>query len=179
MAGSIVDGLQRGIDSTAVGTPDGVGGVAGRDGHLGRAGHVAGGEALVGGSEHAAVDHITDGIVEECRACGCNFISMLFYNYDQAIFDELKEAGIRPLNPDGNAKYKNDYSPLDESCDCYACKNYTKAYIRHLIVASETFGQRLLSIHNIRFLIKLTEDAREAIKNDKYKIINNFINSLG
>ncbi len=63
-----------------------------------------------------------------------------------------------------NAKYKEDFTPIEEDCDCYACKNYTKAYIRHLIVANETFGQRLLSIHNIRFLIKLTEDLRIAIK---------------
>jgi len=63
-----------------------------------------------------------------------------------------------------NAKYKEDLTPIEEHCDCYACKNYTKAYIRHLIVANETFGQRLLSIHNIRFLTKLTEDLRIAIK---------------
>ena len=65
-----------------------------------------------------------------------------------------------------NAKYKEDFTPIEDSCDCYTCKNYTKAYIRHLIVAGESFGQRLLSIHNIRFLTKLTEDIREAIKND-------------
>ena len=64
-----------------------------------------------------------------------------------------------------NAKYKEDLTPIDD-CDCYACKNYTKAYIRHLITSKETFGARLLSIHNIRFLTKLTEDIREAIKND-------------
>ncbi len=65
-----------------------------------------------------------------------------------------------------NQKYKEDFTPLEESCDCYACKNYTKAYIRHLIVANETFGARLLSIHNIRFLVKLMEDLRVAIKED-------------
>ena len=65
-----------------------------------------------------------------------------------------------------NAKYKRDFTPISNECDCYACKHYTKAYIRHLIVANETFGARLLSIHNIRFLIKLTEDLRIAIKND-------------
>ena len=65
-----------------------------------------------------------------------------------------------------NAKFKRDFTPVDENCDCYACKHYTKAYIHHLISADETFGQRLLSIHNIRFLIKLTENLREAIKND-------------
>ncbi|MBQ2946282.1 MAG: tRNA guanosine(34) transglycosylase Tgt [Bacilli bacterium] len=65
-----------------------------------------------------------------------------------------------------NAKYKEDFTPIEENCDCYACKHYTKAYIRHLIVANETFGQRLLSIHNIRFLTNLTEDLRIAIKQD-------------
>ena len=65
-----------------------------------------------------------------------------------------------------NAKYKEDFTPIEENCDCYTCKHYTKAYIRHLITANETFGQRLLSIHNIRFLIKLTEDLRIAIKED-------------
>lgn len=64
-----------------------------------------------------------------------------------------------------NEKYKKDFSHLDE-CDCYTCKNYTKSYIRHLIIANETLGQRLLSIHNIRFLTKLVEDIRESIKND-------------
>lgn len=76
-----------------------------------------------------------------------------------------------------NAKYKEDFTPVDKTCDCYACKHYTKAYIRHLIVANETLGQRLLSIHNIRFLIKLTEEIRESIKNDKFKEFKqNFIN---
>ena len=65
-----------------------------------------------------------------------------------------------------NAKFKKDFTPIDETCDCYACQNYTKAYIKHLINANETFGARLISLHNIRFLIKLTEDLKEAIKND-------------
>ncbi len=67
-----------------------------------------------------------------------------------------------------NAKYKEDFTPVDENCDCYACKNYTRAYIRHLLSANEVFGQRLLSIHNIHFLIKLVDDAREAIKRDEF-----------
>ena len=67
-----------------------------------------------------------------------------------------------------NAKYKEDFAPIEDTCDCYTCKNYTKAYIRHLVTANETNGGRLLSIHNIRFLIKLMEDARIAIKEDKY-----------
>ena len=68
-----------------------------------------------------------------------------------------------------NAKYKEDFTPIEESCDCYTCKNYTKAYVRHLITSNEMLGGRLLSIHNIRFLIKEVEEAREAIKDNKYE----------
>ena len=66
-----------------------------------------------------------------------------------------------------NAKYKEDFTPVEEGCDCYTCKNYTKVYIRHLITTDEMLGGRLLSIHNIRFLIKLTEELREAIKENR------------
>ncbi len=65
-----------------------------------------------------------------------------------------------------NAKYKKDFTPIDEGCDCYSCRNFTKAYIKHLINSDESFGARLLSIHNIRFLTKMMEEIREAIKND-------------
>ena len=66
-----------------------------------------------------------------------------------------------------NAKYKKDFTPISNDCDCYACKNYTKAYIKHLINAEEAFGARLLSIHNIRYLTNLMEELRNAIKEDK------------
>lgn len=65
-----------------------------------------------------------------------------------------------------NSKYKTDFTPVEDGCNCYACKNYTKAYIRHLITNNETFGARLLSIHNITFLTNLMADIRENIKND-------------
>lgn len=67
-----------------------------------------------------------------------------------------------------NAKYKDDFSPLDENCDCYACKNHTRAYIRHLLNLDEILGARLLSIHNLRFLIKLMENIRKSIEEDRY-----------
>ncbi len=67
-----------------------------------------------------------------------------------------------------NAEYKEDFTPLDDECDCYCCKNYTKAYLRHLYVCDETFGKRLMSIHNVRFLIHLMEGARQAIKEDRF-----------
>ena len=67
-----------------------------------------------------------------------------------------------------DAKYEYDFSPLDEDCDCYTCKNFTKAYLRHLYKCDETLGKRLLSIHNIRFLIHMMEEARTAIKEDRF-----------
>ena len=67
-----------------------------------------------------------------------------------------------------DAKYKEDLSPLDDNCDCYTCKNYTKSYLRHLYVSDEILGKRLLTIHNVRFLISFMEKMREAIKNDKF-----------
>ena len=66
-----------------------------------------------------------------------------------------------------NAKYAEDFTPIDDACDCYACQNYTKAYVRHLIKCEETFGIRLTSIHNTRFLLKLMEDVRAAIMADR------------
>ena len=68
-----------------------------------------------------------------------------------------------------NAKYKEDFTPIEETCDCYTCKNYTKSYIKHLINCEESLGGTLLSIHNIRFLIKMTEEIREAIKENRFK----------
>ena len=68
-----------------------------------------------------------------------------------------------------NECYKEDFSRLDPECDCYTCRNYTKAYLRHLYVANEEFGKRLMSIHNIRFLIKVVEGARTAIKEDRFE----------
>ena len=62
-----------------------------------------------------------------------------------------------------NGAYKEDFSPLDEECDCYCCKNYTKAYLRHLLNVDEMLGAMLLSLHNITFLHKLMRDMREAI----------------
>ena len=65
-----------------------------------------------------------------------------------------------------NARYAEDFSPLDADCDCYACKNYTRAYIRHLFKAGEILALRLNSIHNIYFLTKMMSEMRQAIEND-------------
>ncbi|MGI6161294.1 MAG: tRNA guanosine(34) transglycosylase Tgt [Christensenellales bacterium] len=78
------------------------------------------------------------------------------------------------LSPDGrlnllNKKYERDFSPIDEDCDCYACKNFTRAYLRHLFKAGEILGARLATWHNLRYSISLMEKAREAIINDSFK----------
>ena len=65
-----------------------------------------------------------------------------------------------------NGIYKEDFSPLDPECDCYCCKHYTKAYLRHLINVGEMTGAMLLSIHNITFLCNLMRKMREAIMQD-------------
>ena len=61
-----------------------------------------------------------------------------------------------------------DHSPLDEECDCYTCKNYTKGYLNHLIRSDEILGMRLITYHNLYFLKKMMRQIREAIKNDKF-----------
>jgi queuine tRNA-ribosyltransferase len=65
-------------------------------------------------------------------------------------------------------KHEFDFTPADLECDCYTCKNFTKAYLRHLYKAEEGLGKRLLSIHNLRFLINLTKQIRVAIKEDRF-----------
>jgi queuine tRNA-ribosyltransferase len=62
-----------------------------------------------------------------------------------------------------NAQYARDERPLDEGCDCPACARFSRAYIRHLVNQNELLGLRLLSLHNLRFVIELTRGARDAI----------------
>ncbi len=62
-----------------------------------------------------------------------------------------------------NAKFTKDFSPLDKNCDCYACKNFSRAYIRHLFIANEILGIILLTFHNLRYMIRLMENIRNEI----------------
>lgn len=66
-----------------------------------------------------------------------------------------------------NAKYARDFGPLDPNCDCYTCRHYSRAYIRHLIKADETFGLRLTTYHNLYFLLNLMKEVRKAILEDR------------
>ena len=65
-----------------------------------------------------------------------------------------------------NAKYERDFGPLDDQCNCYTCRNYSRAYIRHLFKADETFGMRLTSYHNLYFLLEVMRKIRQAILDD-------------
>jgi len=67
-----------------------------------------------------------------------------------------------------NARYKADFAPLEEGCDCHACRHYSRAYIRHLINTGEITGGRLCSIHNLRHLTRLMEGSRQAILEDRF-----------
>ncbi|MBI5663262.1 MAG: tRNA guanosine(34) transglycosylase Tgt [Ignavibacterium album] len=62
-----------------------------------------------------------------------------------------------------NAKYKDDFKPLDENCGCYTCRNFTRAYLRHLFVAEELLALELASVHNLYFYLELVRKAREKI----------------
>lgn len=66
-----------------------------------------------------------------------------------------------------NAKHFDDFTPLDPNCDCYTCRNYTKAYLRHLYKADEILSSRLMSYHNLYFLIELMKNVRKAIMEDR------------
>lgn len=72
-----------------------------------------------------------------------------------------------------NARYKEDFSPLDPECDCYVCRNYTKAYLRHLLNVDEILGARLLTYHNLYFLIRMMDNIRKAIEEDRFMAYKN------
>ena len=67
-----------------------------------------------------------------------------------------------------NAKFKEDFSPLDEECSCYTCRNYTRAYLRHLFKANEILGLRLMTYHNVHFLINTMKNIRMSLEEDRF-----------
>ncbi len=67
-----------------------------------------------------------------------------------------------------NQQYEKDWSPLDPECDCYTCRNYSKAYLRHLFKAGEMLSSTLMSTHNLHFLIKMMEQIRTSIEEDRF-----------
>ena len=67
-----------------------------------------------------------------------------------------------------NSPYIEDFSPLDKKCSCYACKNFSRSYLRHLFNTDEMLGLRLVSLHNIHFYLELMRNIREAIRQDRF-----------
>ena len=65
-----------------------------------------------------------------------------------------------------NAKFEKDFSPLDDTCDCYACKNFTRAYIRHLFMAKEILALTLMTIHNLRYMMRTMDNIRNNIQKE-------------
>jgi queuine tRNA-ribosyltransferase len=108
-----------------------------------------------------SIDEILDGVEKGVDMFDCVLPTRIARH--GALMTSIGRVNIR------DKKYERDFTPLDAECDCYTCKNYTKAYLRHLYKCDETFGKRLLSIHNLRFLIHMMERCREAIKQDKFK----------
>jgi queuine tRNA-ribosyltransferase len=79
-----------------------------------------------------------------------------------------------------NARYRNDPSPPEESCDCPTCSRYSRAYLRHLLHVNEALGARLASIHNLRFYLRMLEEVRAAIHSRTFAALRaNFVGSLG
>jgi queuine tRNA-ribosyltransferase len=74
-----------------------------------------------------------------------------------------------------NARFKDDFSPVDAACNCYTCKNYTRAYVAHLFRAKEMLGATLLSIHNLYFLVNLVKNARKAIIGGTFEEFKNML----
>ena len=67
-----------------------------------------------------------------------------------------------------NARYERDWEPLDTECDCYTCRNYSKAYLRHLFKAGEMLSAMLLSNHNLHFLVNMMKNIRKAIEEGRF-----------
>lgn len=104
-------------------------------------------------------DYLIEAVVRGIDMCDCVLPTRIARN-GTAMTSEGKVV-VR------NATYERDWTPLDHNCDCYTCKNYTRAYIRHLVKCGEILGARLITIHNLRFLVKLMEDVRKAIEEDR------------
>jgi queuine tRNA-ribosyltransferase len=79
-----------------------------------------------------------------------------------------------------NARWREDNAPLDETCDCYTCKNYSRAYLRHIFVAGEILAMVLNTIHNVRYYLSLMEKIRLALKEDRFAVFKNeFLTNKG
>jgi queuine tRNA-ribosyltransferase len=104
--------------------------------------------------------------IVECVYCGIDMFDCVMPTRNARngmLFTKGGKIAIR------NARYRDDDSPLDSECDCYTCKNYSRAYLRHLFIAREILAIILNTIHNVRFFMNLMKNIREAIKKDNFE----------
>lgn len=106
----------------------------------------------------------------ECIRLGCDMFDCVFPTRIARHGSFFTSEGQKNIK---NACFKEDFSPLVEDCDCYTCQNHHAAYVRHLIKVKEPTGAILLSIHNVRYLVRLSEQAREAILQQNYDTFYN------
>jgi queuine tRNA-ribosyltransferase len=108
------------------------------------------------------------GLPEDIVACVAQGIDM----FDCVIPTRSARNGLLFTNHEKvvikHARYREDSSPIDDLCDCYTCKNYSRAYLRHLFMAKEILAMVLNTIHNVRYYMRLMERIREAIREDRY-----------
>ena len=110
------------------------------------------------------VADIFDGVERGCDTFDCVAPTRNARNGGVLVrFDEGKPANKFRLNI-RNARFAEDPRPLDESCDCYTCRTFSRAYLRHLFKADEPLGQRLTTIHNLRFMARLMKEIRSSLE---------------
>jgi queuine tRNA-ribosyltransferase len=100
-----------------------------------------------------------------CIALGIDMFDCVYPTRTARFGYALTDEGRLNLN---NVSYRTDARPLEEDCDCYACQHHSRAYIAHLTRAKEMLGARLLSLHNLRYLHRITETAKEMIAANRY-----------
>ena len=102
----------------------------------------------------------------ECVARGIDFFDCVMPSRNARHGHVFTSQGIMNMM---NLKYETDDSPIDPECNCHTCKNYSRAYLRHLFKAGEILAMRLAVIHNLTFYNRLTEDIRLALAEDRFK----------
>ena len=110
-------------------------------------------------------DYIIEAVLSGIDMCDCVLPTRIARN--GTAFTSKGKLVIR------NATYEKDFTPLDDECDCYTCKNYTRAYIRHLVKAQEILGIKLLSIHNLKFLTNLMKRVKIEIEGNSLLTFRN------
>lgn len=104
-------------------------------------------------------DYLIESVMRGIDMCDCVIQTRIARN--GTAFTSKGKVTVR------NASYAEDFTPLDEECNCYTCTHHTKAYLRHLVKCNEILGARLLTIHNLKFTMNLMENVRKAIEEDR------------